>query len=245
MDSRLGALPDDIGTLFVRAQIVPKVGPVLDGYVITAGGVYAVGVFMWGSEFTFNKNLPDPEWRAVAEELAEAYVGAKQEEAALVFLADPRLNALAIGPGLPLPSRWMPVIWGGKGDPVAESAEQAHRIVSLIMRRMNMIGAMLGREPPAFEPILYEGEVEGGGTIVVAHDWCAGFLAGVELAFDDWQPLLGDQSDSAFLVPLVKLGTDEGRDEINGAEEPRAKYDKFRPGRNDSCSCGSGRPSHV
>jgi hypothetical protein len=30
---------------------------------------------------------------------------------------------------------------------------------------MNMIGAMLGREPPAFEPILYEGEVEGGGTI--------------------------------------------------------------------------------
>ena len=187
------------------------------------------------------------------------------------------LTALAIGPGLPLPSRWMPVIWGGKGDPVAESAEQAHRIVSLIMRRMNMIGAMLGREPPAFEPILYESEVEGGGTIVVAHDWCAGFLAGVELAFDDWQPLLGDQSDSAFLVPLVKLGTDDGRDEINAAEEPRAEYDKFvdllapcvvaldgywkrrwtkrsaalrealdrprslRPGRNDSCPCGSGR----
>ena len=67
------------------------------------------------------------------------------------------LTALAIGPGLPLPSRWIPVIWGGKGDPVVESAEQAHRIVSLIMRRMNMIGAMLGREPPAFEPILYEG----------------------------------------------------------------------------------------
>ena len=187
------------------------------------------------------------------------------------------LTALAIGPGLPLPSRWMPVIWGGKGDPVAESAEQAHRIVSLIMRRMSMIGAMLGREPPAFEPILYEGEVEGGGTIVVACDWCAGFLAGVELAFDDWQPLLGDQFDSAFFVPLVKLGTDEGRDEINAAEEPRAEYDKFvdllapcvvaldgywkrrwtkkpaalrealdrpqslRPGRNDSCPCGSGR----
>ena len=112
---------------------------------------------------------------------------------------------------------------------------------------------------------------------MVAHDWCAGFLAGVELAFDDWQPLLGDQSDSAFLVPLVKLGTDEGREEINAAEEPRAEYDKFvdllapcvmaldgywkrrwtkksatlrdaldrprslRPGRNDSCLCGSGR----
>ena len=37
----------------------------------------------------------------------------------------------------------------------------------------------------AFEPILYEGEVEGGGTIVVAHDCCAGLLARVELACDD------------------------------------------------------------
>ena len=70
----------------------------------------------------------------------------------------------------------------------------------------NVVRRMLGEEPPAFEPILYEGEVEGGGTIVVAHDWCARFLAGVELAYDDWQPLLGDQSDSAFLVPFVKLG---------------------------------------
>jgi hypothetical protein len=29
---------------------------------------------------------------------------------------------------------------------------------------MNMIGAMLGKELPAFEPVLYEGEVEGGPT---------------------------------------------------------------------------------
>jgi TolA-binding protein len=45
-------------------------------------------------ETLLDKNLPDPDWRAVAEKLAEAYVGAKQEEAALVFLADPRLRKL-------------------------------------------------------------------------------------------------------------------------------------------------------
>src|SRR5258708_39197751 len=45
---------------------------------------------------------------------------------------------------------------------------------------------------------------------------------GLSFAFDDWQ-LLGDESNSVFLVPLVKLGTDEGREEIN----PRAEYDKF------------------
>ena len=45
-------------------------------------------------ETLLNKNLADPEWRAVAEKLAEAHVSAKQEEAALVLLADPRLREL-------------------------------------------------------------------------------------------------------------------------------------------------------
>jgi tetratricopeptide (TPR) repeat protein len=45
-------------------------------------------------EKLLNKNLADPEWRAVAEKLAEAHVGAKQEEAALVLLTDPRLREL-------------------------------------------------------------------------------------------------------------------------------------------------------
>ena len=45
-------------------------------------------------ETLLNRNLPEPEWRAVAEKLAEAHVGAKQAEAALVLLADPRLREL-------------------------------------------------------------------------------------------------------------------------------------------------------
>ena len=45
-------------------------------------------------ETLLNKNLSEPEWRAVAEKLAEAHVGAKQAEAALVLLADPRLREL-------------------------------------------------------------------------------------------------------------------------------------------------------
>ena len=41
-----------------------------------------------------NKNLPEPEWRAVAEKLAEAQVAAKQPEATLVLLSDARLRDL-------------------------------------------------------------------------------------------------------------------------------------------------------
>src|ERR1041385_1230586 len=41
-----------------------------------------------------NKNLPEPEWRAVAEKLAEAQVAANEPEDTLVLLTDRRLHAL-------------------------------------------------------------------------------------------------------------------------------------------------------
>ena len=152
---------------------------------------------------------------------------ATPDECMDITALDGFLTAVAIGPGFPLPSTWMPVIWGGRSEPVFDSAEQAQRFVSLIMRRMNMICAGLTEDPPAFEPIFLEGEVEGGGTIVLAHDWCAGFMGAVELNFDDWQPLMDDQCNNAFLIPFVKLGIDEGRDEINVAEDPRAEHDRL------------------
>ena len=43
-------------------------------------------------EALVNKNLPDPEWRAVTEKLAEAEVAARQPEEVLVLLADSRLR---------------------------------------------------------------------------------------------------------------------------------------------------------
>ena len=43
-------------------------------------------------EALVSKNLPDPEWRAVTEKLAEAEVAARQPEEALVLLADSRLR---------------------------------------------------------------------------------------------------------------------------------------------------------
>jgi TolA-binding protein len=42
----------------------------------------------------FNKNVPETEWRVVAEKLAEAQVAARESEQTLVLLADPRLREL-------------------------------------------------------------------------------------------------------------------------------------------------------
>jgi len=42
-----------------------------------------------------NKDLPEPQWRAVAEKLAEAQMAANDPEATLVLLTDARLRDLA------------------------------------------------------------------------------------------------------------------------------------------------------
>ena len=41
-----------------------------------------------------NKNLPEPQWRAVAEKLAEAQVAANEPEATLILLTDARFRDL-------------------------------------------------------------------------------------------------------------------------------------------------------
>src|ERR1700751_626019 len=41
-----------------------------------------------------NKNLPDAEWRVVAEKLAEAQVAAEKPEYTLLLSADPRIREL-------------------------------------------------------------------------------------------------------------------------------------------------------
>src|SRR5207245_8944973 len=46
-------------------------------------------------EALVNKNLPDPEWRAVTEKLAEAEVAARQPEEVRVLVADARPRDVA------------------------------------------------------------------------------------------------------------------------------------------------------
>ncbi len=116
---------------------------------------------------------------------------ATPEECMDIVTLDGFLTALVIGPGLVPPSAWLKAIWGGAGEPTFESAAQAQRVISLIMGRFDAISGMFD-EPPEFAPILYECEVEGR-TYRIADDWCWGFLAGVRLAPDGWQPLLEDK----------------------------------------------------
>ena len=50
-------LPLDRGPLLIRAKLFPANGPVLDGYVIGLGSVYAIGIFARDTDYVFNRRL--------------------------------------------------------------------------------------------------------------------------------------------------------------------------------------------
>jgi hypothetical protein len=54
-----GDLPDEYGTLFIRATFTLPSGKMLPGYLVGLDSFYAFGIFIGENEFFFNLNLPD------------------------------------------------------------------------------------------------------------------------------------------------------------------------------------------
>jgi uncharacterized protein len=115
------------------------------------------------------------------------------------------LTAVAIGPELILPSEWLPKVWGGE-EPAFSSAEQAAQVTGAILNRYNQILAQV-KEPGAYIPILWEHE-----GIVVAGDWCQGFMDGIQLRLAAWSRLMTTRRDHGMLLmPILMLcHNDEG-----------------------------------
>src|SRR4029453_18972148 len=80
---RLSILFSQFARSEISAELAEATGPL-------AESVPEVAVARLGT--LLKRNLADPKGRGGAEKLAEAHVGAKQDEAALVLLADPRLR---------------------------------------------------------------------------------------------------------------------------------------------------------
>lgn len=97
-----------------------------------------------------NEPLSDQEVAELDEFLMS---DATPEESMGIVTLDGFLTSLVIGPEVVPPSVWLRAIWGGEGEPRFESSEQAHRVISLIMRHFNTL-SFLFEEPPEFAPIL-------------------------------------------------------------------------------------------
>lgn len=179
-------------------------------------------------------------------------------------------SALVAGPETPLPSEYLPVIWGGEG-PVYDSMEQAEYVIGLMMRHWNSIAARLSARYPHF-PV--HRDVSDPNA---ALPWADGFMQGVNMRFEVWddhmrqsEPLTGflghilvlavdaktaaldsgpDAAERPKMIeslPLALLGAavywrDEGQRGATRRQPSREPARATKVGRNAPCPCGSGR----
>ena len=134
-----------------------------------------------------------------------------------ISMLDGYLTAIVSGPELISPSEWLPRVWSrGEGnggdqerqqdnDVTFESVEEAKRLSGLVLRRMDEI--IRDFEQETVQPIFLERRTEDGAARSVFADvWCVGYLRGMTLHADAWEPLVSRSDDeSVYLAPIFTL----------------------------------------
>jgi uncharacterized protein len=131
-----------------------------------------------------------------------------------VEVLDGYLTALALSP-VPVAGRasatWMPAVWGGDGPPAGpfDSQRQRKKAALLVLRQLHAVDRALREDPDRWEPV-FSVATDGDGTeLADAEDWCIGFLQGVALDAEAWEPLFDGPETGHLLVPVALLGGDE------------------------------------
>jgi len=154
--------------------------------------------------------------------------------------------------------------------PKFKSPKEAERITGLIARSMNEIAITLEVAPKEYEPLFCEREHEGK-SLLDGEAWTWGFWEGIQLRAKEWEPIfhsnLAELMRPIYLLGSDELEEDEGvlvddpikthklAVEVESAIPHIYRYwlphrksavetvqrDGPKIGRNDDCSCGSGK----
>jgi uncharacterized protein len=150
------------------------------------------------------------------------------EDVMTLDMVDGFLHAIAVGPTTVHPKHWLPKIWGTKEMmPPMDSIEQVNHILGLDIRHLNSIIAALEHDPPEISPcwstMSYEGDEREYDD---AETWAYGFVEGMRLCWNDWQPLLSTPQGQAWFRPIALLGEDDfsvDQDELTKTPAMRAE----------------------
>jgi uncharacterized protein len=128
-----------------------------------------------------------------------------------LFSLDGFITCLMIGPETVVPSRWIPQIWGETEDEemIWNSMKETEHFMGLIMTYYNMVSTAIQNNPKNYRPLMFQrNATENSGWHI--EDWCHGFIIGINLTFDEWQPLLKSEEDKALIAPLLLFTSDKG-----------------------------------
>jgi uncharacterized protein len=135
-------------------------------------------------------------------------------------MLDGYLTAIVSGPEAIQPSEWLPQVWseGGRtASPAFTGSEQAQRIMGLMMRHLVGIQRTLTEAPTRFRPLLYmpdEKAKKAERAPPEATAWCEGYMAGVKLRDDQWQPLYDAQDARDWIFPIEALAFGDRDDDF-------------------------------
>ena len=147
-------------------------------------------------------------------------------------MLDGYLAAVVSGPDTIQPSEWLPQVWseGSKSAaPVFVDNEQAQRVMGLVLRHFVGIQRTLGESPTRFRPLLYvpdEKVQRGERAPAEATAWCEGYMAGVKIRDDEWQPLYDAQDARDWIFPVEALAFGDRDDDFTewvDSDEKRAE----------------------
>ena len=208
----------------------------------------------WLNQFLLNRIAEDTD------------IEGKDEGILDIATLDGLFTAIVSGPELINPSKWLPVIWGDF-EPIWGKGQELEDIFSLMLRHMNGISTTLMEQPEIFEPIFFMREIEGKPYTIV-DDWCEGYIMGVELIADQWNPTSEEMFPMLFpIVAFTSVSNWQGHemdpDESETTQQAIApsvreihaywlgqrgesgpgpapvRRDGVKIGRNDPCPCGS------
>ncbi|MDQ5897535.1 MAG: uncharacterized protein QG612_1621 [Pseudomonadota bacterium] len=114
----------------------------------------------------------------------------------------------------PGPSVWLAQVWGESAESQAsfDDEGQARAIVGTLMKLHEAIGAALergGRGGASHAPRI----AERADGLPGGNDWASGFVLGMQIAPEGWQPLLADDEAGQALVPIMMLHHEHDEDE--------------------------------
>ncbi|MFN9529462.1 MAG: YecA family protein [Pseudomonadaceae bacterium] len=173
--------------------------------------------------------------------------------------------AIVSGPRQVAPAVWYSAIWAGQ-PPQWPSDRDGERFMKLAVELMSEAAYMLSEEPDDYEAI-FLADNNGKGEKLIVSEWCAGYLRGAAVA--GWLEQALPESAQAALALITLHGDESGSETLKAmtdAEydastamlEPAAvelyeywqqnldpllpvRRDDAKVGRNDPCSCGSGK----
>ena len=181
------------------------------------------------------------EMRALDEPLSDAELDelenflasdAVPEDCMDLEMLDGFLASIVSGPEPIQPSEWLPQVWSDGGlstTPAYGNSEQAQTIMALILRHMVGIQRTLAESPTRFKPLLYlpEEKKSDDKQPLEGTAWCEGYMAGIKLRDEAWQPLYDAEDARDWVFPIEALAFGEQEPEFAEWIDDKEKRDSL------------------